>query len=152
MTIKPFDRDRILRWMANTSTDKLECQLESARRAGNTLRAELLQTTLAARAARQEARRLAALPPCMRPRLAPRVCMAWRPIVEEVCARHRVSLTELTGGRRVTQVRAARHELWWRLSQRGVSYAEIGRRLGGYDHTSVRHGVMVWAKRVGESA
>jgi hypothetical protein len=149
MTILPFDRDRILKWMRNTSTDKLEAQLDSAIRAGSTERAALLQETLARRRQRQEMQKLARMPRHLRPRPTPRLCGPWRPIVDEVCLRHRVSLGELTGGRRVLQVRRARHELWFLLhSQRGVSFAEIGRRLGGFDHTSVSYGVRKWAEEV----
>lgn len=75
---------------------------------------------------------------------------AWRPIIAEVADRHRLHPRDMMSGWKSNQAVAARQELWWLLNrERGISYAEIGRRTGGYDHTSVRHGVLVWEKRVG---
>lgn len=74
----------------------------------------------------------------------------WRPVIAEVAARHSIHPRDMLCGWKSRTAVAARQELWWLLNrQRGISLAEIGRRLGGFDHTTVSHGVRVWEKRVG---
>lgn len=70
---------------------------------------------------------------------------AWRPIIAEVSARHGMHPKDVMCGWKSDRAVAARYEIFWRLNQSGVGLAEIGRRLGGYDHTTVRHGVRKWA-------
>ena len=138
MTIKPFDRERIIKWMRNTSTDKLESNLEGAIRAGNTPRADLLRATLERRTAPRPAKHR----PAVKTRQTPRLCDPWHPIAEQVAQRHGIAVRDMLSGWREPRLVQARHEFWWRLHRRGVALAEIGRRCGGYDHTSVRHGVL----------
>ena len=77
---------------------------------------------------------------------------AWRPIIRDVAAAHNIHPRDMPSGWKADHAVRARHELWWRLHRRGASLAEIGRRLGGFDHTTVSHGVRVWEKREGETA
>lgn len=81
---------------------------------------------------------------------AVRPCATWRPIIAEVATRHRIHPRDMLCGWKGTKAVAARHELWWRLNQRGVSLGEIGRRMGGFHHTTVMHGVGKWAERVAD--
>lgn len=72
-------------------------------------------------------------------------CAAWKPMIAEIAAAHRIHPRDMMCGLKSNKAVAARHELWWRLYQRGFSLAEIGRRLGGFHHTTVMHGVAQWA-------
>lgn len=66
----------------------------------------------------------------------------WRDIVEEVAAKHGVFMSDMRSVRRGRAQVAARHEAMWRLrNETTMSLPEIGRRLGGRDHTTVLHGV-----------
>lgn len=66
----------------------------------------------------------------------------WRSIVNEVCSARRVSVAEVMGPGRSRYLVDARHEIYYRLRKETVlSLPEIGRRLGGKDHTTVIHGI-----------
>lgn len=59
-------------------------------------------------------------------------------IVAEVCAKHGMAFAAIRGRSRQREVSAARHELAWRLYvERGLTLAQIGRKLGGRDHSTV---------------
>lgn len=63
-------------------------------------------------------------------------------IVREVAAKHGVSVLEIIGRKRNAQAVAARWEVEWRLHYEfGFNMTHIG-RMFGWDHTSVRHGVL----------
>jgi chromosomal replication initiation ATPase DnaA len=71
------------------------------------------------------------------------------PLVVHVCERRGVLLAELCGHVRSRGVVAARHEVWYLLRhdvERSFSYPELG-RIFGYDHTTVREGVLAHAPR-----
>lgn len=66
----------------------------------------------------------------------------WKRIVEEVCIAHQVSKPELLGSQRERRIVLARHEAMYRMKTETVmSLPQIGRRLGGKDHTTVLHGI-----------
>ena len=135
-------RAKIANWVRRASVNQVSDSMEVSLQCGNTERAALIAELLAARTAPR--------PPRPKPALRElRLRASWRPLADEVAARHGVAVKDMLSGWRSPALVAARQEFWWRLNQLGVALAEIGRRTGGYDHTSVRHGVMVWAKRVG---
>ena len=70
---------------------------------------------------------------------------AWRPIISEVMARYDLCEKDVKAGWKNARYVRCRHEIWWNIRKRlGISLNQIGRRLGGYHHTSVRHGVLLW--------
>lgn len=70
---------------------------------------------------------------------------AWRPIIREVIARHDVCEKDVKSGWKNARYVRCRHEIWWNIHKRlGISLNQIGRRLGGYHHTTVMHGVNLW--------
>lgn len=72
-----------------------------------------------------------------------RPCAVWRPVIDEICQRHNVSLKDVASGFRAPHIVACRHEIWRTLyRQFRSSYETIGQRLGGFDHTTVRHAVL----------
>lgn len=75
-------------------------------------------------------------------------CHSWRPLIADVATTHRLHPRDMLGGWKCPKAVAARQELWWRLNQRGVALSEIGRRLGGFHHTTVMHGVRQWAAKM----
>lgn len=67
--------------------------------------------------------------------------MAWREIVEHVCDKHRVRYWEITGSTRTRRIVAARQEAFYRLrEERQLTWLQIGKLMGGFDHTTVLHG------------
>lgn len=66
----------------------------------------------------------------------------WKDIVDEVCAKHGVTRAEIMGIRRALKLVAARQEAMYRMSREtSFSLPQIGKRLGGRDHTTVLHGI-----------
>lgn len=77
----------------------------------------------------------------------------WKDIAREVATKHNVSVGEIKGNRRSTYLVEARHELFYRLAhETTMSLPEIGRRVGGKDHTTVLHGIRRHAERHGLDA
>lgn len=75
----------------------------------------------------------------------------WRRIVREVCQQRHVTFPQIIGDSRTRHIVAARHEACYRLShETTMSYSEIGRRLGGRDHTTIIHGTQMHEKRMAE--
>lgn len=67
---------------------------------------------------------------------------AWKRIIGEVSAKHRITPIDLCSARRSRALAAARYEAMHRMrSETLMSVSEIGRRLGGRDHTTVLHGL-----------
>jgi len=63
-------------------------------------------------------------------------------IIAEVAKEAGISVAELCGASRRRNLVLARHKLMWRLSKEtSLSLPNIGRRMGGFDHTSVSHGI-----------
>lgn len=65
-----------------------------------------------------------------------------RAAIADVCERYGVTQTDLFSRRRDHKLVSVRHELMWMVKNRTTwSLPEIGRRLGGRDHTTVMHGI-----------
>lgn len=141
--------DPRLKWIRHTSSDRLEDALEGAIRARNEERAELLRFVLKSRADRL-AKQLARHQRRTSNRPAPRPCRSWQAVINDVCDHHKVEPRDVLEGWRTARLAACRFELWWTLNSMGASLSEIGRRLGGYHHTTVMHGVRQWAARMEE--
>jgi hypothetical protein len=76
------------------------------------------------------------------------IARSWREIANEVCVAYGVMLEDIKGFSRSTIPKLARHELFSRLrEERKLSYAAIGDLLGGFDHTTVRHGCIQHKQR-----
>lgn len=66
----------------------------------------------------------------------------WREIAAEVCLKHGLTFEAVAGSCRLAHFVRARQELMYRLyDELHWSYPEIGRRLGGRDHTTALLGV-----------
>ena len=65
----------------------------------------------------------------------------WKHIIRDVAKRHRLTIDELIGPRRVKHLVTARVEAYHLLRREGYSMPQIGQRMGGRDHTTVLHGL-----------
>lgn len=75
---------------------------------------------------------------------------SWKKIVREVSRKHGVSIIDILSTRRCREYVEARYEAMYRMRhETTMSYPQIGRRLGGRDHTTVLHGVREHARRNG---
>lgn len=73
-------------------------------------------------------------------------------IIAQVADRHGLTVAELMGTTRVRLIAHARQEAMWRISRElGRSLPEIGRMMGGRDHTTVLHGIRAYEKRLAEA-
>ena len=73
----------------------------------------------------------------------------WRRISLEVAAKYKLTLPELLSNRRAKELVCARHEAMYRMKmETSLSFAEIGRRIGGRDHTTILHGVRKHIERM----
>ena len=71
---------------------------------------------------------------------------SWRIIAQEVSEKHNIPLKELQGKRRFKRLSVARREIFWRLRhEKGMSLLDIARKMGK-DHTTVLHGLRVYAR------
>lgn len=69
---------------------------------------------------------------------SPLTDIAWRNIISEVMQKHGVNISELMGSKRKREYIAARREVAWRLlTERGMTYNAIARRMGYLDHSSI---------------
>lgn len=69
----------------------------------------------------------------------------WRPAIKSICRRHGVAWKEIIQSDRLPRVVDCRHHIWWTLRTKyGAALTQIGRRTGGFDHSSVLHGVRRW--------
>jgi len=74
-----------------------------------------------------------------------------RSMLLEVAQQTGLTIQEVIGQQRNPNVVAARHYLMWRLRRETTwSLPEIGRFLGGRDHTTVIHGIRKWEQRLKE--
>ena len=81
--------------------------------------------------------------------LAASICMAWRAGIDEICRRHGMTFERVMVDSKVDKLVHCRHEIWWWLHRlRGTSLPEIGRRFGGFHHTTVLHGVRKHEERM----
>jgi hypothetical protein len=83
---------------------------------------------------------------------ASELCGPSRTIVREVAQKYFMTVADIVGGERTRPFAFARHEAMYRIkTERKLSLPDIGRRLGGRDHTTVLHGIrchearMAWA-------
>lgn len=73
----------------------------------------------------------------------------WRHIVEEVIDKHGITFAQIVGRQRSRPLCAARFEAYFRLSEEtSLSLPQIGRIMGGKDHTSVFHGIRKYRQRI----
>ena len=98
--------------------------------------------------------------PCTPPYVAPRVASldavdlsnwrpAWRRVLEEVCVECGVSMGEMVGFRRDMRIAWPRQKAMFRLRREcGMTFAAIGRRLGGRDHSTVCVAVQAYERRL----
>jgi hypothetical protein len=71
---------------------------------------------------------------------------SWRIIAQEVSEKHNIPLKELQGNRRFKRLSIARREIFWRLRhEKGMSLLDIARKMGK-DHTTVIHGLRMYAR------
>lgn len=69
----------------------------------------------------------------------------WLPVIDEVCARHKIHRRDMLNGWQSDKACAARREIWFEIMQRfKPSLNQLGRRTGGYHHTSVRKGLAIY--------
>lgn len=61
-------------------------------------------------------------------------------IIKRACEIYNVSRDDLMGPRRFREYTLPRFAIYYTLRHFGMSYNEIGRRLGQRDHATVRHG------------
>ncbi|GLK78019.1 hypothetical protein GCM10008171_32730 [Methylopila jiangsuensis] len=70
-------------------------------------------------------------------------------IVHAICRRHNLTRAELMSERRFKHITMARQEAYWWLSKlTGWSLPRIGRLMGGFDHTTILHGVRKHQARI----
>jgi hypothetical protein len=75
-----------------------------------------------------------------------------RAMLQEVAEASRLTPEQIVGQQRNVRIVAARHYLMWRLRRETTwSLPQIGRFLGGRDHTTVLHGIRSWEKKISES-
>jgi len=75
----------------------------------------------------------------------------WRMIMKEVCAKHDVGVLEIRSHRRAYRITRARHELFYRLkNETALGLAQIGIRVGDFDHATVISGIKSHEKRLAE--
>lgn len=66
----------------------------------------------------------------------------WKIIVREVCAKHGIGINDIRSHTKARNVLTARYEAIYRLRQETLlSLPEIGRRMGGFDHSTVIYSI-----------
>ena len=77
----------------------------------------------------------------------------WLPIIDEACERHRVHRKDVLAGWKSVKAVACRQDIWAALrATTKASLATIGRRTGGFHHTTVMHGLAKREARLAEQA
>jgi len=73
----------------------------------------------------------------------------WAEIEAAICKRRMLGVRSIRSGWRGAEAVEARFELWWTLNVvHKVPLYVIGDILGGYDHSSVSHGVHEYQRRL----
>lgn len=73
----------------------------------------------------------------------------WRQIVEEVQLKYGITPLEMKSRYRDRRLVMARHEAFYRMRhETTLSLPQIAQRMGGFDHTSVLHGIKRHAARL----
>ena len=71
----------------------------------------------------------------------------YKKILTEVCEKHKISRHELESPRRNKYIVLARRELSYRCrKETDLSFPEIGRRMGGRDHTTILNQESEWRR------
>lgn len=84
------------------------------------------------------------------PEMMPPTVPLWKQIVIEVAERERIPILDLMSDFREKHVVAARGEIFYRMRHEcGLSYPEIGKRMGNRDHSTVIWGVKRHAQTIG---
>lgn len=72
-------------------------------------------------------------------------------IIAEVADKHGLTVSEVKATRRKAKIVDARYECFYRLSKETeMSLPMLGRKMGGYDHTTVLHGIRTHERRMEE--
>lgn len=80
-----------------------------------------------------------------------RVNSKWKGIVHEVCDKHDIRFSDILSHVRHKRIVAARCEAIYRLrTETELSFPEIGRRMGGFDHSTAIHSYHRHKKRLEE--
>ena len=74
----------------------------------------------------------------------------WKADLRELADFYGLTVDDITGKSRRKHIIPARHHAMAMLRQRGWSYPEIGRKLGGRDHSTVIHGIKKHYERLRE--
>lgn len=76
--------------------------------------------------------------------------MSIKAIISEVALDHKMSIEKMLACGRTADVVAARHEAMYRLRiERRLSLPQIGRALGGFDHSTILHGIRTYCDFTG---
>lgn len=74
-------------------------------------------------------------------------------IIAEVAAKHKLTVQMLKSHRRWKEIVEARQEVFWRLSRETeMSLPMMGRKLGGFDHTTCLHSIRKHQERIDAAA
>lgn len=77
----------------------------------------------------------------------------YRAILRETADKHGLAVVDITGRCRKHHIVLARQEAMWRMRmETPFSLPEIGRRMGGKDHTTVLHGIRTHQARLDAAA
>jgi len=88
------------------------------------------------------------IPPPSKP-LGAKSSLTAHQIMSQVCVKHEISHGELIGDTRPRRITNARAEAYFRLrEERNLSWNQIGKLMGGKDHTTVYHGYQKHLERV----
>jgi len=83
---------------------------------------------------------------CMPPPFRP----TGRQIIQEVAAKHNLRMEHFLSDRRFRHLCDARQEAYYRLiAETGLSYPQVGRLMGGRDHTTILSGLRKHAAKYG---
>jgi chromosomal replication initiation ATPase DnaA len=75
--------------------------------------------------------------------------LRWKRIIREVAQQHGLTIPELLARRRRRMIVQARQLLFYRLyRETSMSLPEIGKKCGGYDHTTVIHSIRKHQERI----
>lgn len=73
-------------------------------------------------------------------------------IIRDTCTKYGVSKVDLIGQRRHVSLMVPRFEACWRMkNETTLSYPQIGKMMGGRDHTSILNAVRKHQKRIDEA-
>lgn len=124
------------------STEALHARALGAERRGDTDLLAYIESLIAARERRAADRSKPKMPKIVR---LPNLYSHWQPIIDEACRRHGVCRRDLLSGWRTPRAAMCRFDIWHTIHAfHGTSMTRIGKRFGGYHHTSVRHGILTW--------